>query len=100
MGVRGAHTFPSRNRLPYPFSLVVRRLFCFVVCWHSLPFQDKYVSGDSVNFRGSDTYTPRHNGIAERRNQRILNTARSMLKAREIPKRFWGKEISTAVYIL
>src|SRR3954466_9779338 len=53
MGVRGAHTFPSRNRLPYPFSLVVRPLFCFVVCWHSLPFQDKYVSGDSVNFRGS-----------------------------------------------
>src|SRR3954469_5456880 len=54
MGARGAHTFPSRNRLPYPFSLVVRPLFCFVVCWHSLPFQDKYVSGDSVNFRGSD----------------------------------------------
>src|SRR4051812_48146236 len=55
MGVRGANTFPSRNRLPYPFSLVVRPLFCFVVCWHSLPFQDKYVSGDSVNFRGSDS---------------------------------------------
>src|SRR3954470_5168061 len=56
MGARGANTFPSRNRLPYPFSLVVRPLFCFVVCWHSLPFQDKYVSGDSVNFRGSDNW--------------------------------------------
>src|SRR3954466_3055138 len=56
MGARGASTFPLRNRLPYPFSLVVRPLFCFVVCWHSLPFQDKYVSGDSVNFRGSDTH--------------------------------------------
>src|SRR4051812_39291867 len=56
MGARGANTFPSRNRLPYPFSLVVRPLFCFVVCWHSLPFQDKYVSGDSVNFRGSDSW--------------------------------------------
>src|SRR3954471_12888217 len=55
MGARGASTFPSHNRLPYPFSLVVRPLFCFVVCWHSLPFQDKYVSGDSVNFRGSDS---------------------------------------------
>src|SRR3954467_10828667 len=55
MGARGANTFPSRNRLPYPFSLVVRPLFWFVVCWHSLPFQDKYVSGDSVNFRGSDS---------------------------------------------
>src|SRR3954470_21963041 len=28
MGARGANTFPSRNRLPYPFSLVVRPLFC------------------------------------------------------------------------
>src|SRR3954467_7781177 len=61
MGARGANTFPSRNRLPYPFSLVVRPLFCFVVCWHSLPFQDKYVSGDSVNFRGSDTVPERSN---------------------------------------
>src|SRR4051812_18057179 len=58
MAARGANTFPLRNRLPYPFSLVVRPLFCFVVCWHSLPFQDKYVSGDSVNFRGSDNYYP------------------------------------------
>src|SRR4051812_25645847 len=56
MGAWGANTFPSRNRLPYPFSLVVRPLFCFVVCWHSLPFQDKYVSGDSVNFHGSDSW--------------------------------------------
>src|SRR3954465_10447211 len=65
MGARGANTFPSRNRLPYPFSLVVRPLFCFVVCWHSLPFQDKYVSGDSVNFRGSDNshlVSPCHDG--------------------------------------
>src|SRR3954471_19041849 len=55
MGARGANTFSSCNRIPYLFSLVVRPLFCFMVCWHSLPFQDKYVSGDSVDFRGSDT---------------------------------------------
>src|SRR4051812_25871490 len=55
MGVRVASTFPSRNRLPYPFSLVVRPLLCFVLCWNSLPFQDKYFSGDSINFCGSDT---------------------------------------------
>src|SRR4051812_40074680 len=38
MGARGANTFPSRNRLPYPFSLVVRPLFCFVLWFAGIPF--------------------------------------------------------------
>jgi hypothetical protein len=45
-------------------------------------------------------YTPQHNGLAERRNRSILNIARSMVKQKQRPKRFWGEAVSTAVYIL
>ncbi|KAK2403542.1 putative mitochondrial protein [Trifolium repens] len=45
-------------------------------------------------------YTPQHNGLAERRNRSILNMARSMVKQKQLPKRFWGEAVSTAVYIL
>lgn len=44
-------------------------------------------------------YTPQHNGIAERRNRTILNMARSMLKSRKLPKKFWGEAVSTAAFI-
>lgn len=33
-------------------------------------------------------YTPQHNGIFERKNRSILNMARSMLKAKKMPKHF------------
>ncbi|GAU37412.1 hypothetical protein TSUD_361170 [Trifolium subterraneum] len=45
-------------------------------------------------------YTPQHNGLAERRNRSILDMARSMVKQKGLPHRFWGEAVSTAVYIL
>lgn len=45
-------------------------------------------------------YTPQHNGIAERRNISLLNMTRSMLKAKEVPKRFWGEVALTTIHIL
>ncbi|MCI29596.1 hypothetical protein A2U01_0050805, partial [Trifolium medium] len=45
-------------------------------------------------------YTPQHNGLAERRNKSILNMARSMVKQKQLPKRFWAEAVSIAVYLL
>ncbi|GAU40816.1 hypothetical protein TSUD_398000 [Trifolium subterraneum] len=42
----------------------------------------------------------KHNGLAERRNRSILDMARSMVKQKGLPHRFWGEAVSTAVYIL
>jgi transposase InsO family protein len=40
-------------------------------------------------------YTPQHNGIAERKNRSIMNMARSMLKGKEMPNRFWAEASAT-----
>ncbi|KAK2443673.1 putative mitochondrial protein [Trifolium repens] len=45
-------------------------------------------------------YTPQHNGLAERRNRTILDMARSMIKQKKMPHKFWGEAVNTAVYIL
>lgn len=45
-------------------------------------------------------YSPQQNGVVERRNQSVVGTARSMLKAKHLPGMFWGEAITTAVYIL
>lgn len=45
-------------------------------------------------------YTPQQNGVVERRNQTVVGTARSMLKAKSLPGVFWGEAVSTAVYLL
>jgi hypothetical protein len=45
-------------------------------------------------------YTPQLNGVAERNNQTILDMARSLLKAKKLPKQYWAEVVSCAVYLL
>jgi hypothetical protein len=45
-------------------------------------------------------YTPQQNGVVERRNQTIVGMARSLLKGKGIPAKFWGEAVTTAVFLL
>ena len=45
-------------------------------------------------------YSPQQNDVVERRNQTVVEMARSMMKAKGMPTAFWGKAVSTAVFIL
>uniref|UniRef100_A0ACD5TXY1 Uncharacterized protein n=1 Tax=Avena sativa TaxID=4498 RepID=A0ACD5TXY1_AVESA len=40
------------------------------------------------------------NGVVERRNQSVVEMARSLLKSMKVPARFWGEAVKTAVHIL
>ena len=43
--------------------------------------------------------SPQQNGVAERKNRTILNMARSMMKAKLMPKEFWVEAVSCAIYL-
>uniref|UniRef100_A0ACD5Z920 Uncharacterized protein n=1 Tax=Avena sativa TaxID=4498 RepID=A0ACD5Z920_AVESA len=45
-------------------------------------------------------YSPQQNGIVERRNQTVVSMARSLLKSKELPGKFWGEAVATAVFLL
>ena len=44
--------------------------------------------------------SPNQNGVAERRNQTLLDMVRSMLSNSNLPKSLWAKALKTTVYIL
>jgi Reverse transcriptase (RNA-dependent DNA polymerase)/gag-polypeptide of LTR copia-type/Integrase core domain/GAG-pre-integrase domain len=44
-------------------------------------------------------YTPQHNGVAERANRTIVESARSMLHSANLPYTFWGDAVVTASYL-
>jgi Reverse transcriptase (RNA-dependent DNA polymerase)/Integrase core domain len=44
--------------------------------------------------------TPQQNGVAERKNRHILETARSMLLEYEVPQVYWDHAVSAAVYLI
>jgi transposase InsO family protein len=45
-------------------------------------------------------YTPKKNGVAERKIKTIINMARSMLKEKQLSNGFWGEAIDLSVYVL
>jgi transposase InsO family protein len=44
-------------------------------------------------------YTPEQNGVAERLNRTLLDSARTMLKHVDCDQRWWAEAVSTACYI-
>ncbi|XP_014751620.1 uncharacterized protein LOC106865632 [Brachypodium distachyon] len=59
-----------------------------------------YFADNGVQRHLTAPYSPQQNGVVERRNQTIVAMARSMMKAKNVPAKFWGEAVSTTVYIL
>jgi hypothetical protein len=45
-------------------------------------------------------YTPQQNGVAERKNQTIMNMERSLLKEKYMSNTFWAEAVSCSAYLL
>nr|GEU56543.1 copia protein [Tanacetum cinerariifolium] len=53
---------------------------------------------EGIEHQTSTTRTPEQNGIVERRNCTLVEAARTMLSASQLPLFFWAKAIATACY--
>jgi len=62
-------------------------------------FKELFVN-HGIDHEVTTHYTPRHNGIAERRNISILDMVRCILKQRSMPNSLWGEAVTTAAYVL
>ena len=45
-------------------------------------------------------HTPQQNGVAERKNQQILDVACTMIHEKHMPNFYWAEAASTAVYLM
>ena len=48
----------------------------------------------------SCSQTPQQNGVAERKNRHILETARALVIGAMVPSSYWGDAVATAVYLI
>jgi transposase InsO family protein len=65
----------------------------------STEFIDHFVH-HGVRRQLTTPYTPQQNGVIERRNQMVVGTTRSMMKAKRLSSIFWAEAVATTLFVL
>ena len=60
---------------------------------------NEFCSDKGITHEFSAPITPQQNGVVERKNRTIQESARVMLHAKNLPYYFWAEAMSTACYI-
>ncbi|RVW43520.1 Retrovirus-related Pol polyprotein from transposon TNT 1-94 [Vitis vinifera] len=76
--------------------------------WHRTDNAREYFSAQFTSFmshhgilhQSSCAHTPQQNGVAERKNRHLVETARTLLLHNHVPFRFWGDAVLTACYLI
>lgn len=61
---------------------------------------NKYLESRGIQRETTAPYTPEQNGKSERDNRTIIESARTMLLAKDLPPTLWAEATNTAVYIM
>ena len=67
--------------------------------YFSAPFIS-FMSQHGILHQSSCAHIPQQNGVAERKNRHLMETARTLLLHYHVPFRFWGDAILTACYLI
>nr|GEV05460.1 hypothetical protein [Tanacetum cinerariifolium] len=59
---------------------------------------NEFFKEEGIEHQTSTTRTPEQNGVIERRNRTLVEAARTMLLASQLPLFFWAEAIATACY--
>jgi hypothetical protein len=57
-----------------------------------------WLSRSSIRLETSTTYSPKQNGVSEKANRTIMEGARCLIYAKNIPLELWGEAIAYTVY--
>ncbi|KAK9073804.1 hypothetical protein SSX86_006398 [Deinandra increscens subsp. villosa] len=61
---------------------------------------DDWIMMRAPIFHDFAPYTPQQNGVAERKNRTLIETARTMLSDAHLPIKFWSEAVHTACHVL
>jgi len=59
-----------------------------------------YLQKNGIVHQSSCVNTPQQNGVVEWKNRHLLEIAKSLLLATNVPSKFWGDAILTVAYLI
>lgn len=59
-----------------------------------------FLKDKGISFQSTVPYSPEQNGVSERKNRTLMESARCMLLDAGLPHKYWGEAVMTANYII
>jgi hypothetical protein len=59
----------------------------------------EFCSSEGIHHEFSSPITPQQNGVVERKNRTLQESARAMIHAKKLPYHFWAEAMNTAYYV-
>ena len=59
----------------------------------------EFCSSEGIHHEFSSPITPQQNGVVERKNRTLQESARAMIHAKKLPYHFWAEAMNTACYV-
>lgn len=59
-----------------------------------------FLTSEGITHQSSCAHTPQQNGVAERKNRHLVETARTLLLHHNVPFRFWADALLTACHLI
>ena len=85
--------------LKFKLNLILEFVSYTVIMLRNI-FLDLFMSSHGILHQSSCAYTPQHNGVVERKNRHLVETARTLLLHHKVPQRFWGDATLVACYLI
>ena len=60
---------------------------------------ESYLQLKGIHHELSAPYTPAQNGVAERINRTLMESACAMMSQTGLPERYWAEAVATAIYL-
>ena len=60
---------------------------------------EAYLSSKGIKHELTIAYSPEQNGVAERMNRTLMESARAMMSHANLPNQYWAEAVATAVYL-
>lgn len=60
---------------------------------------EKYLKSKGIRHEFTVPHLPQQNGVAERMNCTLMESARSMIAHAKLPNSFWAEAVATAAYV-
>ena len=82
------------------FGTKIKKTRLDIACDYFNQILSQWFQKEGIIHESSCITTPQQNGVAKRKNDRLLECTRALLFQQNVPKSYWGEAVLASIYVI